>query len=299
MVTMRTMVQLRKVCRTRGWSLYSGLNARDLRYFVRSREVIGPLVRYIRVWLRCKRSMVLVNTEDIFTTEIVGNNNVFRLRGTNACQHMVYTFDAPSLLTYYLTEGKFENPFTRDPITDHDLIRLQRRYFIATDTALFFRIRGDVYILSADTDLVSYRHQITQGIRDMHTQEETRIYFRDRCQDALHAFYAIILDIPVNDVDAATSVIVYIVNYYIPVFFEHLEVLYRFDADDTKTYLATCIHQLAQQTCVHIPVQTDIFLVVFRILDMRYTQLFNTRIVTPVVSWARACGTATVYRHDT
>lgn len=87
---------------------------------IESREVLIAATTRIQRWFRRWR---FVNSMDPCTLEPVSAGTAFHIVQEDGKR---YKFEPVSLADYFLCSGKFENPFTKSPLSDVELRRLNR-----------------------------------------------------------------------------------------------------------------------------------------------------------------------------
>ena len=288
-----TKAELIKCCRAREYKKYSNLNRKALEEFVTKHEAVRILSKAVKKWiLQPRKKNEFVNLEDIFTTELVPDDTVFRLRGHAPNMHKLYTFHSPSLMKYVLQEGKFQNPFTREPLSDTNIMRLQRAFFRnprPKEKLLTFRQGGLTYYLSLSTNIVALKPFIELSVKTEANNIQTGIYFLERCQTALMDALVMIKNPPAYDVETIAEMMIYMMEYHLPKWTRRLLLLRDFDSNAAMKYMGHTVEFLARESLADQSTSLSIqmIFILFKSVDKRFTNMFQTTIVTPDVFKAR------------
>lgn len=147
-----TKYELSRLCKRYHWKRYSHLRKDDLLGYISRR--LNAIRRIQRWW---KRHNQPVNKEDVFTLEPHTNHKRFIFQEGR----QRYQFDCRTLLEYMFSTGKFENPYTRTPLTECTLNHLQRTFFhhYPYDTSL--RYNNNRLSLSRSSNIADVARSVT------------------------------------------------------------------------------------------------------------------------------------------
>ena len=231
-------------CRARRWTGCSQLRKSELLRFVHRQmrqHAASVIQRAVRRWRKANQVEV-VNHQDIFTMDDFGADTpMFRLF---VRQFKVYQFDCRSLLQYVWTTGLFHNPFTRQPLTDRELQRLQTAYFqhCPSDQSIVVEMPGGRRIaLTAHTDIVQCRSEIRIAQAERHQREELESYLVNKLFESLDRILHIVEGFQLDD-NMHTAIMS--VNDGLVDVVDDITVLRQFDVDVARTAMISMLQQI-------------------------------------------------------
>jgi hypothetical protein len=283
-------------CKKRRWKGYSKYNKAGLLAFVYNKNATEEQAaltvnRAVSKWFRGrKHRLEIMNTEDIFTMEPIASGHEFLVRSIHQ-NFKVFQFDVGNLMRYVLLEGKFINPFNRDDLTDYDLMRLQKKFFkcFPCGKQMEYTLGNVTYPLSRHSDLVQVRKQITQQRHDERERERLGLYLEEQCNDIFALITCMIVEFPCVDIDIVSYVLIYIMNFHLPHFFDSFISLIAIATAQARTCLSICILKLAVRICKYsaTDIRRDMFLFVFNVMDKKFRTVFNSVLVSPILDQVR------------
>jgi len=283
-----------KLCQDRRWKGFSKFNKVALLAFVRGKiteETTASLVilRNVRPFLKEMREKTeIVNDEDVFSLEAIPPTHLLRIRVN---KFKIYQFDVESLMKYILSEGKFENPWTRQPFSDFDLKRLQSKFFKCFPQQQFmsFTLQGRLYMLNASTNLGSIRRSLMLERHQEREQERLVNYLEANCVTVFNLIIDTISDLPCLERDIVNCILLYIVNYHVPQLREHIQDLTSSSPARGRGYFCNTIVHVAATAFEfeESDIRRDMLLAVFQILDRSYRRTYRVILMSPSLVTAR------------
>jgi hypothetical protein len=219
-----TKFTLQRLCRRRGWRGYSRLTKANLLHFILCHQASIKIQR----WYRKLNTQVPVNDTDFYTLEPFDHPElVFRFRQDG----VLFLFDVSSILKYFLASGKTDNPYTRRPIMDKDILGFYARYKHSSVT-IEFTSRGETLALAKYINILS----LIKSIRRLRIQElenqQTLTFLENECYqihttiiDMIHAQVA-----PQQEVRLYQFTIMDLCTVYMPVSYRRLCDLYAYNS---------------------------------------------------------------------
>ena len=174
----------------------------------KSTQLVVYFARIIQRWWRKYRTHIFVNNTDFLTLEPF-TTRTFHLRDTTTGH--IYRFDPVSLGNYYLQEGNFMNPYTRETINNHDLARL------------------DTQIMKFDPtfgSLCARRQSIEHEKKLAYEHAEMCNYLHSQCCEIINKLDNLSY---VNDVTSFISAEFHVEYILLPLFFDTFRELFTYD----------------------------------------------------------------------
>jgi hypothetical protein len=173
------------LCRERGWRGYSRFDKKGLLSFVRV-CAFGRTLQATKLqrWVRGLQAQRSVNDSDFSTLEpFTGPEPLFRL----AENGHLYVFRARSLLMSILVSGKFENPYTRSPLTAAAVERLHYMYCRFHDPRVHLplecRLPDRTVVVTPVVDMLEMQAEIEYYAALTRAEEETVLFLSDEARD--------------------------------------------------------------------------------------------------------------------
>ena len=272
--------ELLQLCRDNQWQGYSRLRKPQLLRFVQTKErATATLVRAVRRWLQRLRSQTtLMNDTDAFTLEPIDPGAQFCVRQS---RFQMYQFDVRQLMRYVLTEGKFQNPFTRQALSDRDLRRLVWRYHQAEEEGeeeeehLTYELDNVQYLLGPETDLVGLRQSLAVQQQRLREQERVVQLIQEECVDSFDQIVDMIQNCPCLEIEVVGDVLMHCIHHHLNNLFEGMRDLVRVDIVAARMVLSRCLVEIVSVALGLSDIRQDMLLCVFHLMDIRYRQYFR------------------------
>lgn len=275
-----TKEKLVVMCRANGWKRYSGLTKPELVRFVfahlnRYHLAARTIQRYYTHNKLNFRRYAIVNDSDFLTLEPLDCKHVFFIR--NHDKQQVFQFNPRSLLEFFLTTGNFINPFTRENITDNDLIRLHRWYISLHEAPpLTYQIGPTVYTLTQKTNILIVKRSVNIDRREQTQRGQTIMRLNSQCHEIMNSIVELAL-FTTTDGDVASQIIVTIFSFWLPNYLENCYNLMLLQNDIARNNLRQLIGYLSEiarnDSCN--PVNRNIAESVLTICRANYFEMFG------------------------
>ena len=231
---------LLEICRQKGYVRYSKLKKEDLRTFIiqqnTSKARLTWAVSTISAFYK-NRKRIFLNEFDPITLEPIDPTERFLIKHyVNAKRTAFYQFETMGLMKYFLTSGKFDNPFCNLPISDTDLIRLHEAVTLKTQF-LYYCINNTHRFLGPDTDILALKEEIISICKIMRQQNETYELLMHESDDILTN---VIGSINAVDANVDTSIIVHVISFYMIQFFSNVTHMSAIDPSRATRFLDDC-----------------------------------------------------------
>lgn len=245
-----TKKQLTQICRQSRWKLYSRLNKQELVQFIKARrDKEDNAARYIQRWFRKNRGVLkqyrIVNDTDFVTLEKIDSRVKFAIR--NHVSKQIFLFNPKHLMQFVLDTGQFLNPFTRDEIKDHDLLRLHNCYMKLNEEKeerLTYKIGWRRYRMSHDTNIIAVKGALARFRHEERERERLGLHLQGRCQNIIETILDMIINLPSPDVEVVTQVMSYNIDYHFTQFLEYFHNLVQFNIETSRQFLYDSISQI-------------------------------------------------------
>lgn len=279
-LTRTTKEKLVLMCRNNGWKRYSSLTKPELVRFVfahlnRYHMAARTIQRYYTSNKLNFRRYSIVNDNDFLTLELLDCKHLFFIR--NHDQHQVFQFNPRSLLEFFLTTGNFINPFTRENITDNDLIRLHRWYISLHEApALTYRVGSSVYTMTQQTNILSVKRSVSINRREETQRGQTIMRLNSQCDEIINSIVELAL-FTTTDGDVAAQIVVTIFSFWLPNYFENCfnwRLLHNDAARNNLRQLINHMGDIARNT-IYGPVNRNIAESVLTICRANYFEMFG------------------------
>ena len=241
-----TKAQLVAVCRDRKWRGYSRFNKPQLLNYARTRDVrersaASVIQQHTRRFLRnLAGTCQVVNSTDVFTMEPFGQSEGrFRVRsGTK-----IYRFNHSTLLEYMVSTGKFQNPFTRQPLAASDLTRLRNYVFRPGNIRILKSIQLGDAILTPNTNMTEFKHEIRRRRLDQREHVSALQYVMEQTAVIFEHIHGLAISVP-EDMDTAHQVMTAFIHVLVPTLREQLRHLASLNSQLTHSLIVKYLHKM-------------------------------------------------------